>query len=192
MKFSKIIMIVSIMLCLGLYTQHTVYYERFYKPMVVEMDSLRNELELNSMVNYIQIQEIDSLEHEITALKTPKWIPVVGTTYNPVKEQCDATPDILADGTKINVWRATEYKYIAVSQNMLTRNGGHLNFNDYVWIDAVKKNKRGEVIYDHSGMYQVKDVMNKRYTNRIDFLQTPGDQDIVYWDAKMLKIDVMG
>jgi hypothetical protein len=161
-----------------------------YDPMRSEIDTLQLFKNLNVKVNYHQMLQIDSLKTRVDDLENPDWLDVVGTTYNPVKEQCDSTPDILADNTKINIWHASVYKYIAVSQNMLVKNGGHLEFGDYVYVDAIKKSKSGRIIGNHTGVYQVKDVMNKRYTNRIDFLQTPGDKDIVYWDAKMLKIEV--
>ena len=38
---------------------------------------------------------------------------VTVTTYNPTVKQCDSTPNITADGTKIKTWRATEYRYVA-------------------------------------------------------------------------------
>ena len=47
---------------------------------------------------------------------------------------------------------------------MLVDYGGFLRFGDYVWVDASKK----------SGLYQVKDTMNKRKMNRIEKLQTTG------------------
>ena len=83
---------------------------------------------------------------------------VTVTMYQPVPSQTDDTPNITADGTVIKVDRASEYRYVAVSQNMLIKNGGFLNFGDYVWVDAGKK----------SGVYQVRDVMNRRFTDRID------------------------
>jgi len=183
MKFSNMILIISIMISLSLFAYNGVMQETIYEPMISEIDTLRAVEKLNIDVNYIQTKQIDSLKNRLHELENPNWIPVVGTTYNPVAWQCDDTPDVLADGTKIDVLRATEYKYIAVSQNMLTRNGGHLNFNDYVYISNTKK---------HDGIYQVKDVMNKRFTNRIDFLQTYGDKNYVYRDAKMLKIEILG
>ena len=103
---------------------------------------------------------------------------IVVTMYHPVPSQTDDTPNITADGTVIKIKRASEYKYVAVSRNMLVRNGGFLRFGDYVWVDAGKK----------SGVYQVKDTMNARFTNRIDILETPGVKPYKYDDASLRRI----
>jgi len=104
---------------------------------------------------------------------------IVVTMYHPVPDQTDDTPNITADGTIIKIKRASEYRYVAVSRNMLVRNGGFLRFGDYVWVDAGKK----------SGVYQVKDTMNARFTNRIDILETPGVKPYKYDDASMRRIN---
>ena len=104
---------------------------------------------------------------------------VTVTMYHPVFGQTDDTPNITADGTVIKISRASEYRYIAVSRNMLVDYGGFLRFGDYVWVDARKK----------SGLYQVKDTMNKRFMNRIDILETPGTAPYKYNDAS---ITIMG
>ena len=103
---------------------------------------------------------------------------VTVTMYQPVAEQTDSTPNITADGTVIKVDRASEYRYVAVSQNMLVKNGGFLKFGDYVWVDAGKK----------SGVYQVRDVMNKRYTDRIDILEGVDVRPYKYDNARMVKL----
>ena len=104
---------------------------------------------------------------------------IVVTMYHPVSSQTDDTPNITADGTVIKIKRASEYKYVAVSRNMLVRNGGFLRFGDYVWVDAGKK----------SGVYQVKDTMNARFVNRIDILETPGVKPYKYDDASLRRIN---
>ena len=107
---------------------------------------------------------------------------IVVTMYHPVPDQTDDTPNITADGTVIKIKRASEYNYVAVSRNMLVRNGGFLRFGDYVWVDAGKK----------SGVYQVRDTMNARFTNRIDILESPGVKPYKYNDASMRKINYNG
>ena len=61
---------------------------------------------------------------------------VTVTTYNPTREQCDDTPNITADGTKIKTWRATEYRYVALSRDLLSRWGGPFNYGDYIVIEG--------------------------------------------------------
>ena len=85
------------------------------------------------------------------------------TMYYAVEGQCDSSPLITADGSKINPKTASEHKWIAVSQDMLKRNGGKLSYGDYVEIKGTKK---------QDGIYEIHDCMNKRYHNYIDILET--------------------
>lgn len=88
---------------------------------------------------------------------------VVATMYHPVPEQTDDTPNITADGTEIDISKASEYKYIAISRDLHKRYGGDFGFNDIVYIKS----------HDVTGFFIIKDLMNERFTNRIDFLHTP-------------------
>ena len=88
---------------------------------------------------------------------------VTVTTYNPTKEQCDSTPNITADGTKFKTWRATEYRYVALSRDLIARWGGPFEYGDYIVIEGTGK---------WDGIYQVRDTMNPKWTNRVDILTT--------------------
>ena len=48
-------------------------------------------------------------------------IEVDVTMYQPVYPQTDKTPDITADGTRIRISKASEYKFVALSMNLLKR-----------------------------------------------------------------------
>jgi 3D (Asp-Asp-Asp) domain-containing protein len=111
-----------------------------------------------------KIREYEDNIHEVTV-----------TMYHPVPEQTDDTPDITADGTKFKIHKASQYRYVAVSRNMLKRWGGFLDYGDYIWVEAGSK----------SGVYQVRDTMNPRYINHIDILETPGTSPYKYDNAKM-------
>ncbi len=108
-------------------------------------------------------------------------VDVTVTMYHPVRNQTDRTPNILADGTKITIHKASDYKYIAVSRNLLKRWGGWLDYGDFI----VLRGTDGK-----DGVYQVKDTMNKRFVNRIDILETPGTKPYKFTDAKILKADI--
>ena len=41
------------------------------------------------------------------------------TMYQPVYPQTDDTPNITADGTRIRISRASDYKFVALSRNLL-------------------------------------------------------------------------
>ena len=127
-----------------------------------------NMLEKNKKY-YISLMDIIKKENkeladQLTELRS-EGMPVTVTMYQPSRGQTDSTPNILADGTRIRVHSASNYKFIAVSRNLLTRHGGWLNYGDFVFL-------RGTDGKD--GVYQVRDTMNKRWVNRVDILESPG------------------
>ena len=101
---------------------------------------------------------------------------VTVTTYNPTRDQCDDTPNITADGTRIKPWKATEYRYVALSRDLLSRWGGPFNYGDYIVIEGAG---------DRDGVYQVRDTMNPKWTNRVDILTT--NDRFKYDDVVMYK-----
>ena len=122
--------------------------------------------------------ELDGLRYEIRDLlrqmdSMPDVIfqQVRATMYHPVEEQCDDTPLITADGSKIDPYKVSNWNWIAVSQHMLTRNGGPLNYGDTVFVFGTEHK---------DGMYIIKDCMNKRKTNQIDFLESLGTPQYKY------------
>ena len=60
---------------------------------------------------------------------------VTVTMYQPVRYQTDSTPNILADGTRIRTQDASNYKFIAVSRNLLKRWGGWLDYGDFCSVE---------------------------------------------------------
>ena len=96
---------------------------------------------------------------------------VTVTMYHPTKRQTDSTPNITADGTKFNIWKASEYRYVAVSRDLLKRWGGPLDYGDWIVIEGAGKN---------SGVYQVRDTMNPKWVKRVDILKTPGTKQFKY------------
>ena len=88
---------------------------------------------------------------------------VTVTTYNPTERQTDSTPNITADGTRINPRKATNYRYVALSRDLISRWGGPFEYGDYVVIEGTD---------GWDGVYQVRDTMNPRWTNRVDILTT--------------------
>ena len=113
------------------------------------------------------VREFEENKHKVTV-----------TMYHPVPEQTDDTPNITADGTIIKVNNASDYRYVAVSRNMLVNYGGFLAYGDYVFVDAGIK----------SGVYQVRDTMARRWMNRIDILETPGVKPYKYKEASIRRI----
>ena len=101
---------------------------------------------------------------------------VTVTTYNPTTHQCDDTPHITADGTHFKTWKATDYRYVALSRDLLSRWGGPFEYGDYVVIEGTD---------GWDGVYQVRDTMNPKWVKRVDILTT--NSRFKYTDVKMYK-----
>ena len=104
------------------------------------------------------------------------------TGYHPVEAQCDIDPDVTADGTRINVDIAGDYRYVALSRDLLVRWGGPFRYGDYILIKGTKAGAS-------DGIYQIRDTMNPRFTNWVDILLTPGDDSFYERNILMYKID---
>jgi len=132
-------------------------------------------------------KEINKLKYENTQLKEKyaeiklEGLDVTVTMYHPTRGQTDSTPNILADGTKITIHQASEYKYIAVSRNLLKRWGGWLDYGDFLVLTGTD---------GKDGVYQVKDTMNARFVNRVDILESPGTKPYKFENAKILKTNL--
>ena len=107
---------------------------------------------------------------------------VTVTMYQPVRNQTDSTPNILADGTRIRTREASNYKFIAVSRNLLKRCGGWLDYGDFVLL----KGTTGK-----DGVYQVRDTMNPRWVNRIDILESLHVNPYKFEKAKIIKTNLV-
>lgn len=107
-----------------------------------------------------------------------KTYEVTATMYNAVPSQCDSDPYTTAGMFKINPNKASEHKWIAMSRNMIARWGGDFHYGDYVKIEGAGHK---------DGVYRVVDTMNKRFTNRIDFLETKGTKHYKFNNVKITK-----
>ena len=78
------------------------------------------------------------------------------TTYNAVRSQCDRSPLITADGTKIDhrKVKSGEQKIVAISRDLLYA----IPLGSLIYIEGY-------------GKYEVRDTMNSRFKHRIDILQ---------------------
>ena len=78
------------------------------------------------------------------------------TTYNAVRSQCDRSPLITADGTKIDhrKLKSGEQKIVAISRDLLYA----IPLGSIIDIEGY-------------GKYEVRDTMNSRFKHRIDILQ---------------------
>ena len=107
-------------------------------------------------------------------------IEVDVTMYQPVYPQTDKTPNITADGTRIKISKASEYKFVALSRNLLKRWGGPFDYGDFILL-------RGT---DHKdGVYQVRDTMNPKWVNMVDILESTDVKPYKYVDAQIYKMN---
>lgn len=124
----------------------------------------KNEREINKLKELLQMNNS---------------VKVTATMYNPVKGQCDADPLTTAGMFKINPDKASEHKWIAVSRDLLKRWGGVFNYGDRVYIKGAGHK---------DGIYTIVDTMNKRFRNRIDFLETQGTKHYKYNNVLLAKL----
>ena len=140
------------------------------KPIIYEESN--EEIEYK---NYIDsLKEVD----EIT-LNYGDKVEVTVTVYNPVVAQCDDTPLITADNSKINLNKLNngDLKWIAVSRDLLKQG---ISYGDKVKI----KSKKDPTI---NGIYEVHDTMHKRWKKRIDLL-SPENKTLGKWEDVELEL----
>ncbi len=165
-KLKLSIMILMPILVFNTFVWTTIFEK--YKENMLQMTSelQRENKRLNALVSEFKLEGME----------------VTVTMYHPVSRQTDSTPNILADGTRIRVHKASEYKFIAVSRNLLKRHGGFLDYGDFI----ILKGTDGK-----DGVYQVKDTMNKRFVNRIDILESPGTKPYKFDSAQIVKTNLV-
>lgn len=98
------------------------------------------------------------------------------TCYQPVKAQCDSQPLVTADGSKINLkhLKADKIRWCAISRDLL-----------YLF----PKGKPKKIYIEGFGIYEVRDVMNKRHTHRVDILIHPENSKRI--SIKNVKIKII-
>ena len=106
-------------------------------------------------------------------------IEVDVTMYQPVYPQTDMTPNITADGTRIRISKASNYKFVALSRNLLKRWGGPFDYGDFILLKGAGKK---------DGVYQVRDTMNPKWVNVVDILESKHVEPYKYTDAHIFKL----
>tara|TARA_B100001063_G_scaffold105171_1_gene98234 strand:- start:100 stop:432 length:333 start_codon:yes stop_codon:yes gene_type:complete len=85
-------------------------------------------------------------------------VQVTATIYHAVEGQTDSTPDLTATMFKIDLTNPIRHKIIAVSRDLEAIG---FKMNQKVLVEGAG---------DLSGVWTIRDRMNKRFTKRIDFL----------------------
>lgn len=99
------------------------------------------------------------------------------TCYQPVEAQCDSDPFITADGSKIDLHKLKKgnVKWCAISRDLL-------------WLFPKDKPKRVHI--EGYGIYEVRDVMNKRFNHRVDILIHPSEKANI--SEENVKMTILG
>ena len=130
--------------------------------------------------------KIERLESENSELRdelshyNKYGIEVDVTMYQPVYPQTDDTPNITADGTRIRIGKASQYKFVALSRNLLKRWGGPFDYGDFILLKGAG---------NKDGVYQVRDTMNPKWVNVVDILESESVQPYKYTDAQIYKLN---
>jgi 3D (Asp-Asp-Asp) domain-containing protein len=121
-----------------------------------------------------------SFDKDYSEMNEPKTSDVSAvvtvTMYNAVESQCDADPLITAGLYNIELEKASEHKWVALSRNLLKQFGGDFEYGQKILISGCG-NKDGE--------YTIVDTMNPRFSNRIDILETVGTPLYKYENVKI-------
>lgn len=99
------------------------------------------------------------------------------TCYQPVEAQCDSDPLTTADGSKIDLHKLKKgnVKWCAISRDLL-------------WLFPKDKPKRVHI--EGYGIYEVRDVMNKRFNHRVDILIHPSEKANI--SEENVKMTILG
>ena len=130
--------------------------------------------------------KIERLEFENSELRdelshyNKYGIEVDVTMYQPVYPQTDDTPNITADGTRIRISKASQYKFVALSRNLLKRWGGPFDYGDLILIKGTGRK---------DGVYHVRDTMNPKWVNVVDILESTHVEPYKFTNVHIYKLN---
>lgn len=137
---------------------------------------------LSLIMTWSLYRKIDNLSTEVVRiekqidtiyLNSPLEKIITLTVYNPVESQCDDTPLVTANGTKIDLEKLKkgEIKYCAVSRDLLSE----IPYGSIIYIEG-------------HGEYEVVDTMNKRIKMGVDILQDISEKGFKKQNIRILKV----
>lgn len=88
--------------------------------------------------------------------------------YHPVQSQCDSTPKITSCGIHISdthLKRGT-IRYVSLSRDLLKEH----KYGSYIIVKCANAY--------YNGKWKIVDTMNRRFKNKIDFLQHPKNKNV--------------
>ncbi len=143
---------------INMFTNQSEFYSHEVDKLLIENDKLHNDL--SEFYIYGVVVDV--------------------TMYQPVYPQTDMTPNITADGTRIRISKASDYKYVALSRNLLKRWGGPFDYGDFILIKGTP---------DKDGVYNVRDTMNPKFVNYVDILESTNVSPYKYENVHVYKMN---
>jgi hypothetical protein len=117
----------------------------------LEPNKISNENEFTKKVDSVKVESYDS-------------IVCASSVYTLSADETDNTPTIAAGGKiDTNLVNSGKVRYIAIAWNMHKRYGGEYKFGDTINVHSDS--------WRFSGKFIIKDLLNPRYKNKIDFLK---------------------
>ena len=144
----------------NMFTNQSSFYSNEVDKLLIENEKLHNDL--SEFYKY--------------------GVEVDVTMYQPVYPQTDRTPNITADGTRIRISKASDYKYVALSRNLLKRWGGPFDYGDFILI-------KGTTDSHKDGVYQIRDTMNSKWVNVVDILESVHIKPYKYENVHIYKMN---
>jgi 3D (Asp-Asp-Asp) domain-containing protein len=108
-------------------------------------------------------------------VEVEEFYRVKATMYTVDEKQTDSTPTETASGFIISETNPKKHRIIAVSHDLKRK----FKYGEKVRVEGIGK---------RSGIYTVRDLMNKRWKKKIDILINPNEKAISYNKAKLYKI----
>lgn len=143
---------------------------------VIKLSILLFILMLFTFNNFEVEKTEEQIADEIIEKQKIDYHLVTATTYTIRKEETDSTPLLTASGYKLDSINPKKDKVIAVSRDLKKK----LRFGERVRIKGAGK---------LDGVYYVRDLMNKRFRNKIDILINPNDDGNKFTKVKLYPIN---
>lgn len=108
---------------------------------------------------------------------------VTATAYQAVLGQTDDEPFVTADNSRIKPHYGSKKRWLALSNDLLKRWGGHFDYGDKVRVRGISPQL--------DGIYTVHDTMNSRHRHCLDVLTHPSEKvDIFTKGVKIQKVSI--
>ena len=122
----------------------------------------------------IMKDDVEKKEEETIVEEFKKIVTL--TTYSVAEGQTDSTPNITASGFEIDENNPNKHRIIAVSRDLKRK----LKFGERVVLSNAGR---------FNGVWYVRDLMNSRFTNKIDILIDGDDKQTKMFGVIIKKLD---